>query len=100
MNTTLSVLLVTASVILGCWVLVGLLLVVLWRMAKVRVKRVEAYITNPTFSTKDINLVNSRGGVLTKDETSQVRDILRHRKEQEARDLNTIDTATEFHREV
>ena len=98
-DTALSVVLAIGAALLGFWILVGLLLIVLWRMVKAHIKRIEAYVNQPVFSTHDLNLVKSREN-LTKDETNQVRDILRHRKEQEARDLNTIDTATEFNREV
>lgn len=98
-DTALSVALATGITILGFWILIGLPLIVLWRMVKRHIKRIEAYFRQPTFGTYDPNLVKPRE-TLTKDETSQIRDLLRHRKEKEARDLNTIDTATEFNREV
>lgn len=99
-DTVISVVLAIGITILSIWILVGLLLFVVWRMAKRRVKRIEAYVNHPAFSTQDLNLVKPRGENLTKDETNQIRDLLRRRKEQEARDLNTIDTATEFNREI
>lgn len=98
-DTALSVLLATAIAILGFWVLVGLLLIVLWRMVKRRIKRFEAYVNQPAFRTGDLNLAKPRE-TLTKAETDQIRDLLRHRKECEARDQATIDTATEFNREI
>lgn len=97
-DTALSVALATGITILGFWILVGLLLVVLWRMVKHHIRRIEGYFKQPTFSAYDPNLVKPREN-LTKDETNQVRSLLRARKEHEARDLNTIDIATEFNRE-
>lgn len=98
-DTALSVAIVIGGALLGFWILVGLLLIVLWRTVKGRVKRIEAYVNQPAFSTHDFNLVKSREN-LTKDETHQIRDLLRHRKEEEARDQATLDTATEFNREI
>ena len=97
-DTALSILLVFAAALLGFWILVGMLLLFLVRKAKQRAKWLEAYVNHPAFLTQDLNLVKPREN-LTKDETNQVRNLLRHRKEQEARDQNTIDTATEFNRE-
>jgi hypothetical protein len=99
-DTVLSVVLALSIILLSIWTMGGLFLFVVWRRAKRQVKRIETYVNQPTFSTQDINLVKSRGGTLTKDETNQIRDILRHRKEQEARDLNILDTASEFRREI
>lgn len=99
-DTVLSVVLAICITIFSIWVLLGLVFFVVWRMAKRRTKRIEAWVNQPTFSTQDLNLVKPRGENLTKEETNQIRDFLRHRKEQEARDLNTLDTATEFHNEV
>lgn len=98
-DTALSVALAISMALLGFWILVALLLIVLWRMIKRSIKRVEAYVNEPLFSTRDLNLVKSREN-LTKDETDQIRDLLRHRKERDARDQDTLDTATEFNREI
>lgn len=98
MNDALRIAMAIGIGLLAFWVLVGLMLFVLWRAAKRRIKRVEAYVNQPVFSTRDLNLVKAREN-LTKEETAQIRDFLRARKEREARDQDTIDIATEFHRE-
>lgn len=93
-STTLSVLLAIGLSLLVLWILFGLLLVAMWRIAKRRAKRIEAYVNQPAFSTHDFNLVKTREN-LTKDEVDQIRELIRHRKEQGA-----LDTATEFNNEV
>jgi hypothetical protein len=99
-DTALSIVLVIGIALLGFWMLVGLLLIVLWGAVKKRVKRVEAYINEPpVFSTRDLNLVKAREN-LSKEETEQIRDLLRARKEREARDQDTIDKATEYRSEI
>lgn len=97
-DTALSVMLATGIILLSFWILAGLLLIALWRTVKRRIKRLESYINQPVFITPDLNLVKARE-TLTKDETDQIRDLLRHRKEQESRDQETLDIATEFNRE-
>lgn len=99
-NTVLSLVLAISIILLSIWTLTGLVFFSAWRKAKKHVKRIETYVNQPAFSIQDFNLVKSRGGNLTNDETKQIRDFLRHRKEQEARDLNTLDTASEFHHEI
>ena len=98
MNDALRIALAIGIALMGFWLLVGLMLIVLYRAAKRRIKRIEAYVNEPLFAQRDLNLVKAREN-LTKDETAQIRDFLRHRKEREARDSATLDTATEFHRE-
>ena len=97
-NTVLSVVLAVGLSLLGFWILLGLLLLVLMRTIKERVKRVESYAKQPVFDIGDLNLVKPRGENLTKDETKQVRKLLR--KEEEAHELNSIDIARESDREI
>lgn len=97
MNDALRIAMAFGIALLAFWVLVGLFLIWLWHKAKVRIKRIELWANSePTY--KDLELLKPREN-LSKDETQQIRDFLRARKEREARDQDTIDIATEFHRE-
>lgn len=100
MNETVVTILTICLVILVVLALVliafGILLLVIWVKARKSVRTFfKTFTTSPDLAYLDT--LKLRDNQLSHTEVRDVRDLLRRRKETEARDQDTIDKATEFH---
>ena len=84
-------------VMLAVMLLVGILAAYLDVKVRNRIKRIESFVNvRPTHEGLDILKPRER---LTDDEVDDIRAVIRRKKEQEARDADTIDKATEYRRD-
>ena len=84
-------------VMLAVMLLVGILAVYLAIKVRNRIRRIESFVNvRPTYEGLDILKPRER---LTDDEVDEIRAAIRRKKEQEARDADTIDKATEYRRD-
>ena len=84
-------------VMLAVMLLVGILAAYLAVKVRNRIKRIESFVNvRPTHEGLDILKPRER---LTDDEVDDIRAVIRRKKEQEARDADTIDKATEYRRD-
>jgi len=84
-------------VMLAVMLLVGILAAYLAVKVRNRIKRIESFVNvRPTYEDLDILKPRER---LTDDEVDEIRAAIRRKKEQEARDADTIDKATEYRRD-
>ena len=93
----LTVFMYICIVLLAVMLLVGILAAYLDVKVRNRIKRIESFVNvRPTHEGLDILKPRER---LTDDEVDDIRAVIRRKKEQEARDADTIDKATEYRRD-
>ncbi|HMT88219.1 MAG TPA: hypothetical protein PKC73_01165 [Dermatophilaceae bacterium] len=93
----LTVFMYICIVMLAVMLLVGILAAYLDVKVRNRIKRIESFVNvRPTHEGLDILKPRER---LTDDEVDDIRAVIRRKKEQEARDADTIDKATEYRRD-
>ena len=93
----LTVFMYIGIVMLAVMLFVGILFAYLAVKVRNRIKRIESFVnTRPTYEGLDILKPRER---LTDDEVDDIRAVIRRKKEQEARDADTIDKATEYRRD-
>ena len=93
----LTVFMYICIVMLAMMLLVGILAAYLDVKVRNRIKRIESFVNvRPTHEGLDILKPRER---LTDDEVDDIRAVIRRKKEQEARDADTIDKATEYRRD-
>ena len=87
-------------VMLAVMLLVGILAAYLDVKVRNRIKRIESFVNvRPTHEGLDILKPRERLTDDEVDEVDEIRAAIRRKKEQEARDADTIDKATEYRRD-
>lgn len=97
LSVVLTVFMYIGYFMLATMLIVGILIAYLAVKFRNRVKRIESFVNaRPTYEGLEILKPREH---LTHDEVDDIRAFIRRKKEQEARDADTIDKATEYRRD-
>lgn len=97
LSVVLTVFMYIGYFMLAVMLLFGILIAYLAVKVRNRVKRIESFVNaRPTYEGLEILKPREH---LTHDEVDDIRAFIRRKKEQEARDADTIDKATEYRRD-